>query len=420
METIIDKATNVSTAKPHRGRNSGFAWVILWVTYFASVAATICMFKMPPLAHWIIPHYHLDGATFGWLMGLMSVVGILLAFPTAFIIKKIGLKGTILVAVGTLIVGSALEIFSSEITLLFIGRVVEGTGIGLLGVAASTAVTVWFTPDKRGLPLSIWATWFPVGTLLMMNFGPLLGEAFGWLTVWIGVLVFCVVAFLVFWAVFRLPSDASKDEIVVTAKASEMFKVIKNKNIWMLGIIFFCFNYYILGVVNSFYNQYLENIWGLAHTVAAPLVSIATLIGLIAMPTFGAISDKTGKRKIFLVAGAAVLLASSFIAFTGITELWIFFVFIILAGVGLSMVSSVARPMAPEVMPATALGATMGMVVMQFTQQLAATFGSPVFGMLLESQGGVMAQSAWAVAGYVTIIPILIINIIAAIIIKSR
>jgi MFS family permease len=412
--------TTGTTGAAQKGRNSGFAWLILVVTYIASVAATICMFKMPPLAHWIIPEYHLDGATFGWLMGLMSVVGIVLAFPTAWIIKKIGLKGTILVAVGTLIAGSLLEILGGGITLLFVGRVIEGTGIGLLGVAASTAVTVWFTPDKRGLPLSIWATWFPVGTLLMMNFGPILGEIFGWKTVWIGALVFCVVAFLLFLFVFRMPTDANKDEVVVTAKASEMFKVIKNKNIWMLGIIFFCFNYYVLGVVNSFYNQYLEGIWGLPPTLAAPLVSIATLIGLVAMPTFGAVSDKAGKRKVFLIVGAVVLLASGLLAFTGITELWFFFVFIALTGLGLSMVSSVARPMAPEVMPATALGATMGMVVMQFTQQLASTFGSPVFGMLLESQGGVLSQGAWAIAGYATVIPILIINLIAALLIKSR
>ncbi|MDR0888802.1 MAG: hypothetical protein LBM21_02765, partial [Coriobacteriales bacterium] len=112
----MDEATAaVATAgKPTKlRRNSKYAWACLWAIYLASVVGPICQFKVPPLAPWIIPAFGgMDSGTFGWLMGLMSVVGVVLAFPTVFIVKKMGLKGTILLAVGCLLAGSLVEIAS--------------------------------------------------------------------------------------------------------------------------------------------------------------------------------------------------------------------------------------------------------------------------------------------------------------------
>lgn len=52
-------------------------------------------FKIPPLSNWLFANFApvgLDGATFGLLMSAMAIIGVILAFPAAFISRRIGLK----------------------------------------------------------------------------------------------------------------------------------------------------------------------------------------------------------------------------------------------------------------------------------------------------------------------------------------
>ena len=117
---------------------SGKAWGMLAVTYFASICAPLCQFKIPPLASWLFPAFHgaLDSVTFGTLMSAIALIGVVLAFPAAFIARRMGLKNVILLSVACLGVGSALGGVDASLTLLLVSRLLEGVGIGLIGVAA--------------------------------------------------------------------------------------------------------------------------------------------------------------------------------------------------------------------------------------------------------------------------------------------
>jgi MFS family permease len=428
MNNPLDKEESrmSETARANKGfqRNSRYAWLIFGVTFFASWVGPMQQMKVPPNAPLLMSEFGLDPATFGWLMGCMSIVGVVLALPTIFIVRKVGIKGTVLVAVTCLAVGCAIELFSdaSTVSMLFVGRIIEGTGIGLLGVAAPAGITVWFTPDKRGLPLAAWATWFPVGTIIMFNGAPWIAQTFdGWRTVWWVCLGLTIIAFLLFLIFFRLPSEGAEEEVMIKATPLECFKVLKNKNIWLLGIVFFAFNYFNLGVQSPFYNQYLGSgptgVWGYDNQLASSFTSITVLMAMIVMPIMGLLADKTGKRKIFMILGSVVMLIGIFLMFLPPElvghSIVLPLAFVIISGAGVASVASAARPIAPEIMPATALGVTMGMVVLQFCQNLSATAGPPIFGLLMQNFG-------WQLAGYGTLVPIIVIGIIAAALVKSR
>jgi MFS family permease len=446
--------------------DSSFAWVVWVVVFFASVVGPLCQFKMPPLAGEIMPYFGIMPNDFGVLMSCMSIVGFILAFPTVFIIRKIGLKGGMIFALITLIIGTALEIFaasglsteggSASIAwiVLLVGRIIEGTGIAILGVAGSAILTIWFSEKKRSFPLALWATWFPLGTIIMFLGAPPLEAAMGWSfqTIWWICLILVVLALITFVAVFKYPETENKEEVMITASFSDCMKTLKNKNIWLLGVVFFCFNYFTLGVLNSFYNQYIQGVWlpqlpipegqGLASSISI----VATVVALVMMPIVGAIANKTGKRKILMIIGSVLLLVGLIPAFIGgtidtnglavlgsdgapVDVPWVFiWAFLLIAGSGVAVIASAARPMAPEVMEPTALGATMSMTVLQFLQQLSATAGPIVFGSLLQANSGgfmnagnmVMSQSAWAIAGYATLIPLMIISLICAFLVKAK
>ena len=87
--------------------------------------------------------------------------------------------------------------------------------------------------------------------------------------------------------------------------------------------------------------------------------------------------------------------------------------FIILQGIAGAAVAGGCRPMAPMIMGGSAMGATMGMAVLQFCQNLGQAVGSPLFGAVLDSMHG-----NWFMASCAVQVPILVIGIIFAVLVK--
>ena len=67
-------------------------------------------------------------------MSAIAVIGVVLAFPAAFIARRMGLKNVILLSVACLGVGSALGGATADLNVLMASRLLEGVGIGLIGV----------------------------------------------------------------------------------------------------------------------------------------------------------------------------------------------------------------------------------------------------------------------------------------------
>ncbi|MGN0038381.1 MAG: nitrate/nitrite transporter [Coriobacteriales bacterium] len=372
------------------------AWAVLAVTYLASVCAPLCQFKIPPLASWLFPAFHgqLDAVSFGTLMSAIAIIGVILAFPAAFIARKIGLKNVILLSVACLGVGSALGGFATSLNVLMVSRLLEGVGIGLIGVAAPSCVTIWFPRKTRGVALGIWATWVPVGSVLSFNVVPPLAIAGGYQLPFFVIAGVCLLAFILFAAVFTMPQGASAD-MGLEGSFKESFKYLKNRRIWILGAVFFLFSFATIGIMNTYYNTFLETQLGMEPQRAAFLSSLIMAISIVAAPVTGRISDKVpiGRKYIVGIVMMVILLPTAFFMFnTGGGALAIMWVVIILQGVGGGMCGGSLRPMAPIIMPQTAMGATMGMAIMQFCQNMGSAVGSPLSGAVMSTFGWDMAS----------------------------
>lgn len=389
-----------------RGENvSGRAWGILAVTYLASVCAPICQFKVPAAADWIFMTFGpagLDGTTFGLLMSALSVIGVILAFPAAWLAKGMGLKNTILLSVACLGVGSALFGLVNTIPLLMCARALEGIGLGLIGVAAPSCVTIWFPERKRGLALGIWATWVPVGQVVAFNTVPLLAIAGGLPLPMFCVAGLCAVAFILFALVFKMPEGAMGDMgLGVEGGLLESFRLLNNYRIWILGLIFFLFAVTTIGGFSTYYNTHLSVNLGFDAVTAGNLVSVTMVLSTVAAPLTGLISDRMplGRKYVVGVVMFALLLVTAPLMFySGAHALAAMWVVIVLQGIGGGMAGGTMRPMAPMLMQNTAMGATMAMGMLQFFQNLGTAVGSPLLGYLYEHVG-------WWEAGLIIMVP---------------
>ncbi len=414
--TAKDSASDFGTAPKAIEKTPRYAWVILVVTYLASITAPLGQFKITAIADSIIGAYGLNYAEFGMLMTCLAIIGAILAFPGAFICRKVGLKATCSIAMGCIILGGLVEVATPSIELLYIGRFFEGVGLGLIGVASPTVISLWFPSKTRGLALGVWCTWVPMAITIDFNVAPMMAANFGWQSIFYAVAGFTAVALVLFLIFYKQPYEQSSiPNYNVEGSFKDCFKYLKNKYIWLLGLTFLVYNFIQGGVVNTYYPTYLGQM-GFDMAQAGFMTSIITLIGFIMNPVAGAWSDRLPlNRKYILITLFAVLYIICFLVGfpaqtdgIGLAGIW---TFIILMGFAAAFGGGGSRPLAPVILSSSAMAATLGMAVMQFTQ----CFGqmmAPLFGACLDAGLG------WVGASFATAIPLSVVALIISFFIK--
>ena len=241
------------------GKTPRYAWVVWIVTYLVSFAAPLGQFKLVsiPLYFIYVPGispeggFMMDAAGFGMLMTCVAIIGIFLAFPAAFICRKLGLKTTVFIATMGVIIGGAIPLLAgTNVPALYVGRFIEGLGIGLTGVAAPTIITLWFPEKTRGLMLGMWCTWVPLSITLDSIVCPALAPVAGWQGVFLFVIIFAAVSLLLFMLLCKMPEGEEAD-YGVEGGVAECIQLLKNKNIWLLGVVFVIFIAGQTGIVNT-------------------------------------------------------------------------------------------------------------------------------------------------------------------------
>jgi MFS family permease len=399
-----------SVAKP-----SAYAWVILTVLYIASVASALNQFKVPPVLPVLIRAFNLSLSNAGMLMSIFSFTGFLLALPAGFIMQRLGLKATGLIAVGSVFIGSGLGSFCSTANSMLASRFIEGAGIGLITIVAPAAISIWFPAEMRGTPLGLWTTCMPVGNILMFNLAPWLAELAGWQFVWKAGAVFSLAAFILFWGFFRMPKPEeaggkplSSDAETEHEKPHSYGKAMANTGLWLITLQFLCYNLICLAL-GTYYATFLNSVRNYTLSAASFTFSLCTIAAVFSQPIGGYLSDRMRIRRPLIIISSILMAPICFLPF--IVTGWMIPVLII----GLGVVSGTIVPATfaaiPEVM-ASRQSAGLGMAVLALGQNLGMFIGPIMFGKLAESVG-------WAGAGY-ALIPVCATGVIAVCLAKFR
>lgn len=383
-----------------------YAWVILVVAFIASVAAPLNQFKVAPVMPVLMEAFGLSMASAGWLMSVFAVTGFLLALPAGLILQRIGLKVTGLIAMGCLVVGSALGAISTAAGLMMFSRVIEGVGMGLIAVVAPASIAMWFPHEKQGAPMGIWATWVPIGSILMFILAPAMATAFGWRSVWWFGAAFALLAFVLVWLFMRMPPQMAAHP--APGEAPDMKKALSNRSIWLLGAEFGLFNLALIAM-STFLPTFLQTVRGYSMAAASFTTSLTMITVLFSAPLGGLLSDKINSRRKLFTWPFLVVAAMMLFPFTvtgALIALWM-----ILMGVIAGVIPTSTFAAAPEIMGKPEL-AGMGMAVVALGQNLGMFIGPVIFGALVESSG-------WVVAGY-WMIPALVLGFVAGWLVKVR
>ena len=248
-----------------------YAWVVLFALYMATLAAPLNLFKLPPVMTTIQKAFNLSMSQSGDLMSIFSIMGFVLAIPAGFILKRFGIKPTALFAVGSVTVGATFGAMANTARMLFVGRFIEGVGMGLIMVAAPLAISLWFPAEKRALPTGLWASSVGIGNIATLVLAPSLAVAQGWRAVWWAGAIFSAVAFVLFAILFRLPKKEEMPEAPLPPppagepESPNLIKGMANRDFWMISIAFGVYNLVVMAMC-SFLPAFLELVRGYSIT----------------------------------------------------------------------------------------------------------------------------------------------------------
>ena len=398
----------------------GYAWVVLFALYMATLAAPLNLFKLPPVMTTIQKAFNLSMSDSGDLMSIFSIMGFVLAIPAGYILKRFGIKMTGLVAVGSVAVGSCLGAIAETSRMLFVGRFIEGVGMGLIMVAAPFAISVWFPAQKRALPTGIWASSVGIGNVVTLLLAPSMAVSYGWRSVWWAGAGFSAFAFILFAVLFRMPKKEEMYETPAPAASAQeespsLLKGMANSNFWMISIAFGCYNLVVMAMC-SFLPAFLEVGRGYSLTFekgvlmnASFVTAFIMLASIFSGPVGGRISDRLGKRKMMILIPYILMTLTFVVPFT-VTG-WMIPVYMIVFGIVGGPIAPVLLAAVPEVARKPQL-IGIGMSVAALGQNIGMYIGPSLFARIQEAQG-------WAAAGY-WMIPVCLIGIIATLRLKVR
>jgi predicted MFS family arabinose efflux permease len=364
--------------------------------YLAGIAAAANRFKVPPVLDTLMADMQVDMVTGGWFMSVFSIAGLALAIPAAFLLTRLGLRATGLIAVGCTVVGALVGAMAPGVTGLLAGRVIGGVSVGLLAVVAPTAISLWFEPHERGMPMGVWATWVPVGNVIMFNAAHPLMAGYGWRVVWLFGALLALIALVAYSLVVAAPPGHSmRDDGSTPQETGAFTRMLLNPASWLLGLAFGLFGFGVIGY-NTWAPFYLTETLQIEPATANFYASLMFVAGIPGSLVGGWAINRTKGRYALLtlsfLATSAILSGSFHLGSVRAVA-----PYMILLGFVSNFVPPMLFTLAPETMRNLRF-ASLGLAVTIVGGNAGALAGPPILGSVLNggswSSGSVVLVAA--------------------------
>jgi MFS family permease len=296
-----------------------FRWVILAIVMFSGLVVAFVYSALPPVMPLVINDLQITYAEAGLLVTAVGIPMIIISLPIGITADRYGAKLFGMVMLLCTLGGTFLVAMSSSFILVLLGRLISGIGYAMLSVILTMIVTQWFPPKELGLAMGLYMVSTTGSMVLAYSTLSNLGIDYGWRYVfYIGgiMAIFAIIAFILVIKEGPLLRAKSTSE-VLAANKSLQWKTIKsaifNFEIWKVGI---CWSLLQSGTVITFMTwepTFLVNYQGMSLAEASIITSIFMMMTIPFLPIFGRISDRVGKRKIFLVISCALCAVMLFI-----------------------------------------------------------------------------------------------------------
>ncbi len=347
-----------------------FRWAVLVIISLAMFGNYYVYDSIAPVADMLKTDLGFTDANIGSLYSVYSVAAVIVLLLGGVLIDRWGtVKSTILF--GAICAFAAiLGAVTTDLNVMLVGRFLLGLGSEPLIVAVTTALAKWFKGKELSFAFGINLTIARLGSVAA-DWSPTWAKpayATGWqspLVIAAGLGLLCVLAPIGYGALeayakknFDLGKAGDTDKFVL----SDIFRF--SRSYWF--VVALCVTFYsAIFPFRSFAIKFFIESWEMTREVAGQFNSVLPLAAMFATPLFGLLVDKVGKRALFMMAGALLLMPVYVMMAYHLAPLG---VPIALMGIAFSLIPAVMWPSVAYIVEERRLGTAFA--VMTLVQQI--------------------------------------------------
>ena len=349
------------------------------------------------------------------VFGGLVICGILL--------DKWGVRITGSIFVGMMAAGALLVLHAitagyapaKSLRLAYAGCMFFGLGSEIAGTAVTRSIAKWFREGPMALAMGLQLAIARLGTAVALVLSPRLvvenaghvyslSETARPAVFGVGLMAAGPILWALFVALDARYDKASGDSSSVSAedpfKLSDVWKVLKNKNFWMLGLLCVLF-YSSIVAFKKFAGAILIPRFDIPAATAGWMVSMLPFSTVIFAPLFGLLVDKRGKGTRWMIIGSVLaLVAHLLLAFAPAGVPFYGYLSMVFLGFGYSLVPAALWPSVPKIVPDKVLGTTYSLIY--WVQNLGLLSFKWLAGVILGSAAVTAAASTPSAAGAVS------------------
>ena len=353
-------------------------WRSIAIVCFAGGVAALALLKASPAAVDLRTELGLSLSQLAWVSSIFTVMTVALGVFVGRWGVRLGARNLAILGLLLLTIAGAATTLAVEPAALIMGRLVEGTGFVLVVVCAPTLIASLAHPKDARLVFGVWATWLPVGGVLVMFFAPLLLPMGGWRALWLFSALSAVVAA---GLLTRVPAPAKPATVATIG-----FRLaLAEPRPWVLALAFAFFTMQLYAVL-LFAPTYLVEELGYPLAQSTLISSVVLVMAGVGGLSAGALMHRgISPMRVMVVSLSligALLPSLLLLADTGLLALLLLALHGLLSGATASSVYAEAPSTAPT--PA-AVGIIMGLVVAG--NGLGILVGPPIVASVIEATG---------------------------------
>jgi len=252
-----------------------------------------------------------EEAYLGWLITSYAVFLSLFALIIGPISDKFGRRLVLLLGCGSMAVALWMHAFVSNFTELLIMRAAAGAAGGMLSGAAVSYVGDYFPYNKRGWANGWVMSGIAVGQIIGIPIGTLLADWFGFKGAFLMFAGTMTAAVLMVWMFVPQPDVKRNTAKLTLGSAIRGYRQLLARPVVVAASMTYFLMFFSIGLYVIYLPTWLETKLDVAGPAIASLFFVGGIANVIAGPSAGKLSDRTGRKPLIIVSciGLAFVMA---------------------------------------------------------------------------------------------------------------
>ena len=270
-------------------RSTRLQWLMLTLAFLTSLTMHLLLFSYSQLKESISLEMQLTYAEAGFIFSISFLALVILRIPWGIAIDRLGVRVGAGLALTLLGVFGLLRGFAINYETLLVFQLFLGVGLAAVMPCLPKLVAAWFPSEKAGLATGVSISGYAIGDIIALIVTPYLLMVLGsWRNVFCAYGVWTLILTGVWWTLAREPSQDYGTQLSSkvyhdSALPKNFVGLLKMKQLWLLTGLYLC--------AGACYDTIL--LW---------FTPLCLPLGfLVASLAVGALSDKVGLRKPFIL-----------------------------------------------------------------------------------------------------------------------